>query len=119
VQIPFAALVGLVLGYVTLEYSIGWAIVLHIFNNFVLSDLLGRLAEVLPEGIGGILLFAILLFSAIIALAVLIAQRADIKAYRKSDPMDRLALKAFFTSPIILIFAILMLLSSLLTITRI
>ena len=118
-QIPFAALVGLVLGYVTLEYSIGWAIVLHIFNNFVLSDLLGRLAEVLPEWVTGMILFSILLFAAIVALVVLITQRADVKAYKKSDPMDSLAVKAFFTSPIILIFAILMLLSSLLTIARI
>lgn len=119
IQSPFAIGVGLVLGYVTLEYSIIWAIVLHIFNNFVLSDLLGRLAAVLPNGMGDILIFAILLIAGIIAVALVIIHWSDIKDYRKRDPMDRLALKAFFTSPTVLIFAVLMLLSSLLTITRI
>lgn len=119
IQIPFAAGVGLVLGYVTLEYSIVWAIVLHIFNNFVLSDLLGRLSMVLPNGIGDLIIFAFLLIAGIVALAVIIVHWSDIKTYRKGDPMDKSALKAFFTSPVILIFGILMLLSSLLTITRI
>ncbi len=118
IQIPFAAAVGLVLGYVTLEYSIVWAIVLHIFNNFILSDLMGRLTTVLPDGAGDMLVFAILLIVGIIALALIIIHWSDIKVYRKNDPMNKLAVKAFFTSPTVIIFAVLMLLSSLLTITR-
>ena len=31
-QAVFAIFVGVVLGYVTIEYSIWWAILLHIFN---------------------------------------------------------------------------------------
>ena len=119
IQIPFAAAVGLVLGYVTLEYSIVWAIVFHIYNNFILSDLLGRLTDALPNGVGDMLVFAILLIAGIIALALIIIHWSDIKAYRKNDPMDKLAVKAFFTSPTVIVFAVLMLLSSLLTITKI
>ena len=118
VQIPFAAAIGLVLGYITLEYSVVWAIVLHIFNNFVLSDLMGRLATVLPEGVGDLIVSLILLAAGIAAVVILIVHRFDIRNYSKADPMDKLAVKAFFTSPTVIIFAVLMLLSSLLTITR-
>ena len=48
-QTPYAFLVGLVLGYVAVEYSVGWSMVLHIFNNLVLADLLSRLTANLPE----------------------------------------------------------------------
>ena len=39
-QTPYAFAVGLVLGYVAVEYHIIWAIVLHVINNLVLGDLL-------------------------------------------------------------------------------
>ena len=42
-QTPYAVLMGLILGYVTVEYSIVWAVLLHMFNNLVLADLLTRL----------------------------------------------------------------------------
>ena len=38
-QIFFAILVGLVLGYVAMEYSLKWAVALHIFNNCIFSFL--------------------------------------------------------------------------------
>ena len=37
-QIIFATFVGFIFSYVTLEYSVFWAIGLHIFNNLVLGD---------------------------------------------------------------------------------
>ncbi len=36
-QSVFAAVVGLILGYVAIEYSIKWAILLHVLNNFILG----------------------------------------------------------------------------------
>lgn len=47
-QAPYAFLVGLVLGYVAVEYSVFWSIGVHIFNNLVLADLLTRMEEVMP-----------------------------------------------------------------------
>lgn len=117
IQIPFAFLIGLALGYVTVEYSILWAIVLHIFNNLVLSELMGRLSTVLPEGVGDLLLFGILFLALIAAIVILIVRRKAVKAYLQENRLEALPVKAFFTAPGVLIFGVLMLLSSLLTLT--
>lgn len=72
VQTPFAIAMGLLLGYVTLEYNIGWAIVIHIFNNLILGDTLPRLLVLLPniqpETVMWILMAAAALVVAILAL---------------------------------------------------
>lgn len=47
----FAFAVGLVLGYVAIEYSIWWAIALHIFNNCIFNDLFGMALSGLNEQI--------------------------------------------------------------------
>jgi len=119
VQIPFAFLVGLVLGYTAAEYSIVWAMVLHIINNLVLSDLMGRLSEILPAGVGDGLFYGLMIFAAIATIVILIIRRAQVKQYLQENRIHPLSAKAFFTSPAVLVFGILMLLSSLLTITPI
>lgn len=118
IQIPFAFLVGLVLGYVTVEYSILWAIVLHIFNNLVMSDLFGRLAQVIPETVSSVLLYGILLACAAVAVVLVIRNRDRVKEFFTANPCDRKAMLAMVTSPGVLIFSTIMLLMSLLTITR-
>lgn len=117
IQIPFAFLVGLVLGYVTVEYSIVWAIVLHIFNNFVLSDSLNRLNGLIP-GAGDTVFLIVLILAAIGAVITLILRRKEIAAFFRENPVEKTSIKGFFTSPGILIFGILMLLMSLLSITK-
>lgn len=49
-QAVFAIFVGVVLGYVTIEYSIWWAILLHIINNG-LSDIMYYLMKGFNEGV--------------------------------------------------------------------
>lgn len=119
IQIPFAFLVGLVLGYVTLEYSIVWAIVLHIFNNLVLSDLLSRLSEILPEGVGDLIFLGILVVAAIAALVILLVCRKDVKAYFRANPKDKPTFRGFLSAPCVVIFGVLMILSSFLLITKV
>ena len=118
IQVPFAFLVGLVLGYVTVEYSILWAIVLHIFNNLVMSDLFGRLAQVIPETVSSVLLYGILLACTAVAVVLVIRNRDRVKEFFTANPCDRKAMLAMVTSPGVLIFSTIMLLMSLLTITR-
>ena len=117
-QSPFAMLVGMVLAYVTLEYSIVWAIVLHIFNNFVMADLYGRILEVLPENIANIVDWAVLggFFAATVV--ILIVRRKAVKAFFKENPPCPVSNRAMLTSPTVLIFFALMTISALLTITR-
>lgn len=117
IQIPFAFLIGIVLGYVTVEYSIVWAIVLHIFNNLVLSELMGRLSQVLPEGAGDVLLWGILLVSLAAAIVILIIRRKAVKTYLQENRLEGITARAFLTTPGVLIFGVLMLLTSLLTLT--
>ncbi|WP_240541434.1 type II CAAX prenyl endopeptidase Rce1 family protein [Bifidobacterium santillanense] len=45
VQGVFAFLLGLVLGFVAMEYSLVWAIALHVFNNAILSGVIDGLAS--------------------------------------------------------------------------
>ena len=117
IQIPFAFLTGLVLGYVTMEYSLVWAIALHMFNNLVLSDLMGRLTDLLPEGVGDLIFLAVITLAAIAAAVILLVRRKDLKAYFRENPKDKLTVKGFLTAPCVVIFGVMMLLSSLLLIT--
>lgn len=117
-QSPFAMMVGLVLGYVAVEYSIVWAIVIHIFNNFVMADLFGRLLEILPAAITPWVEWGVLVAFAVAAVVILVIKRKEVKAFFTENPHNNQANKALMTSPTILIFLALMTISALLTITR-
>lgn len=113
-QTPYAFFIGLVLGYVTVEYSIGWAVGIHMFNNLVLADLLSRLMMKLPDlAAEGLNLF---LFGGCFAagLAILVSNRTQIRAYNQSEWMDRRCLKCFFTNSGTIVLILLMLANMLL-----
>lgn len=114
-QTPYAVAVGLVLGYITVEYSIGWAILLHMFNNLVLADLLSRLTSSWTEMAAGMLNLFLFGGSAVISLLILIRNRRAIRAYRKGEWMDRRCIKCFFTNPGILVLTAVMTVSMVLT----
>lgn len=117
VQIPFAFAVGVVLGYVAVEYSITWAIVLHIINNFVIADLLTRLMELLPGDLGVMLDGGIYLAVALIAAVLLILRRKEVAAYLKENRMPREVRRGALTAAALIVFAVAMLLLCLATIT--
>ena len=54
-QIPFAMAAGLILGYIAMEYSIWYSLLLHISNNLILGDMLPWLAGLMPQNSGNIL----------------------------------------------------------------
>ena len=114
-QAPFAFIVGLVLGYVTVEHNIGWAMVLHMFNNLIISDNLGRLAELMPGETGALLLWAIIGLFTIAAIIILIAQRKNIKAYLQNTQDDPACAQAFWSAPGIIVMVSLLGLSILLS----
>lgn len=98
-QAPYAFLVGLVLGYTAAEYSIAWAMVLHMINNLVIADVLTRLTSGLPEMAAGMIISGIIFAFAVAAVVVLIRNRKDVSAYLHQERMSGLCLKCFFTSP--------------------
>ena len=99
VQIPYAFLVGLVLGYVAMEYNILWAMVLHMINNLVLGDLVSRL---LPEMAANAVLNMAILGCTLAALIILAAKRKDVLGYCRANPMKDADAGNFFTAPGIL-----------------
>lgn len=95
-QTPYAFCVGLLLGYVTVEYSFRWAVALHLFNNLVLADLLSRLMNVLPVFLQNSLYFLIFGGCFVASLVILAIKRPQIRHYNRSEWMDRRCLKWFF-----------------------
>jgi len=115
-QAPYAFLVGLVLGYVACEYSIAWAMVLHMLNNLVLGDMIVRLTSGLPEMVTGLIIWAILLPSAIVAFVVLIVRRDQIGEYRAENPIYTVYRRCFFSCPGTIVFLVVMGLSMITTV---
>lgn len=108
IQLPYAFAMGLVLGYVAVEYSILWALAVHVFNNFLLADLFTRLGALLPETLYYALDSLIFYGCAIASVVLLIVNRNKIRAYADSEWMDRRCLKCFFTSSGVIVLTILM-----------
>lgn len=117
VQSPFAFAVGLVLGYTAVEHSIGWAMVLHMFNNLILSDMMTRLTSGLSETAAGLISWGIILVLSAGGIVVAIVKRKEIAAYLRQDRMNGMYLKSFFSSPGIIVTMVVMALNMLLTIT--
>ncbi|MBQ2784987.1 MAG: CPBP family intramembrane metalloprotease [Oscillospiraceae bacterium] len=102
-QTPFAFVVGLILGYVTLEYSIVWAMLLHLINNLILGDSLTRIMQLLPPWVGELIFAAVIWGSFLGAVIILIVKRKQVFACFSGPKIHPLCLKSFFTSPGILI----------------
>lgn len=117
IQSPFAFVVGLILGYVAVEYSMSWAMVLHMINNMIVADSLTRLTGILPPWAGE-LIFALLLGgSAIAGIVILVCKRKEIAVYRREDPMHPWCVRSFFSAPAIIVLTVVMALNMLLTVT--
>lgn len=95
-QSPYAFLVGLVLGYTAMEYSIAWAMLLHMVNNLVLGDMLYRLTMFMPEIFGNMIFFTITGSCAVAAILVLVFNKQKIRGYLGGETMDRRCLRSFF-----------------------
>lgn len=98
-QIPYAFAVGLVLGYVTVEYSIAWAMALHLFNNLILGDALTWVLSSLPGTLGDVAFMGIMILFSVAALIILVAKAEDVRVWRQAERIDRFTLRAFFTAP--------------------
>lgn len=114
-QIPYAFLVGLLLGYVTVEYSIHWAIGLHVFNNLVLADLFSRLLDTLPELAANALGYLVFGGFFLASLVILALHSKQIRVYRRGEWIDRRCVKCFFTNSGTVVFCLIMGLNVLLT----
>lgn len=108
IQSPFAFAVGLVLGYVAVEYSMLWSILLHAINNLLLGDLIPRLLAPLPVPVQDGVMYAIIFGSALAALVLLLVRRREVAAYFRHRRIHPLCLKSFFTAPAVIVLTVLM-----------
>ena len=106
IQGIFAALIGIVLGYIAIEYSVWWAVALHFVNNFGLSygltNILGLLSEPVANGVEVFLYVGAL----VIAVILLAKNKHKIQQYRKDNPTTSGAYRNTFTAATIIIFII-------------
>lgn len=102
VQSPYAFAVGLVLGYVAMEYSVIWAMVLHMINNLLLGDTLGRLVQGLPEMVQELVFMGVIWGCTLVGIIVLIVKHKAVAAYFRENKDQPCCMRAFFTSPGIL-----------------
>lgn len=111
IQAPFAFLVGLVLGYVTVEYNIGWAMALHMFNNLIIADTMTRLLSDLPASVSDMIFWVLMALFTAAAVVALVIKRDQVVEYFKREKIDPLCAKAFFTAPGIIVLLIVLLLT--------
>ena len=83
-QAVYAFLVGLLLGYVAVEYSIRWTILLHVINNS-LADLLYYIGQNLSDELNTVLFYSIFGVSCVIGVFVIIKKRLGIRDYIKKN----------------------------------
>ena len=112
VQSPYAFVVGLVLGYAAMEHNILWAMVLHMFNNLVVADLLRRLTAGLPEVAASLILVVITWTCGIAGIILLAACRDRVAAYHKKHPIRGKYVGAFLKTPGMIIMIVLLMLSA-------
>lgn len=117
VQSPFAFFVGLILGYVAAEYSILWAMVLHMFNNLAISDFMTRITSLLPMGLGDLVSWLVIVGMSIAGAVVLIVKWSEVKAWFRSDRIQGKYVRAFFAAPGIIVLLIVMLANALMSVS--
>ena len=102
-QAPYALIMGLILGWLTLEYSLWWSLGLHLFNNLVLADLLTRLTASWSDAAFGMLNAVLFGTSAVISMVILAVKWREIREYRRSEGIDRRCVKCLISNPGILV----------------
>lgn len=106
IQTPYAILVGLILGYVAMEYNVVWAMVLHMMNNLLLSDTMTRLLERLPYNVAETVSWVVLIVFFLAALLVLLIKWRTVAEKCREETVDAWQKKAFWRSPCVIILCI-------------
>ena len=116
IQTPYAILVGLVLGYVALEYHIGWAIGLHMCNNLLFALVLPEVLAFLPPLFVDIILWALILGCFVASILILIRRWEEVMAWWRQDRLEKWQRRCFFGAPTMVILMVFCLVSMLSTV---
>lgn len=105
-QAIFATLTGIVLGYVAMEYSVIWSIVLHIINNMVLGDFLTYALQNTSELTSNIIWYSILGIFFTVGLVAIIIKRKQILSYITANRWNMPYMRWTFTTVLIILFVL-------------
>ena len=109
-QSPFAFAIGLVLGYTAVEFSLKWAVLVHIFNNLVLSIGFAYLSDIIGLDIANWIYTILIYGGALVAVTVLLCKCSALLKYWKESDRQQTSVYCFLTSPGIMLFTALMVL---------
>lgn len=103
IQTPFATLIGVILAYVTIEYNVVWAMILHMINNLVIGDTLPRLLSLLPYEQADMLFWAVIVLASVLACMYGWINRRKIPALIQSLDSENWQWEAVVKSPCVII----------------
>ena len=103
-QIPFAMAAGLILGYIAMEYSIWYSLLLHISNNLILGDVLPRIAGIMPGNSGNILYNVITNLLVILGIVLLLRKYRSIPRICSSESHNTGKLLFLYFTSVLVIF---------------
>ncbi len=103
-QAPYAFVLGLVLGYVALQYRLIWAMLLHVGNNLLFACLLPRL---LPADTQVFWTWTLILVTAYLGACLLASKAVAIRNWLRENAIAPGQLRTVFTTGTILGFMIL------------
>ena len=115
VQTPYCILIGLVFGYIAMEYGIQWSIIMHIINNGALAFGMEMLSKAIGEEKSNYIFLAFLGVCLIAGIIILIANRRKMAEYISSNRTERPRYFWAILTPTILIVILLTLAMILLT----
>lgn len=104
IQGIFATFVGFVLGYIAMEYSIKWSMLMHIINNFVFSELWSLFVSHFNETIQTVLSYSLEGVFFIGALVIVYYNRKKIKDFIKNRKINKKLYLYTFTSGWMIVF---------------
>ena len=105
-QSLFAFMVGLVLGYVAMEYSIWWSILLHVLNNGVFGCLLSMALSGFGEKTQECVELFIMVVFFIVGVIVLWKKRKEIKDYIQTYRTEKIKYAYAFTTIGMILFIV-------------
>ena len=106
VQICLAVPMGVLLGYIAVEYSVKWAILLHIANNLLLGNLFVRLLDQMPEILSDLVFFGCLTAGSVAGIIALVKNRGKLKSWFAENAAPKGYLRCAFTLPSVLILCV-------------
>ena len=99
VQGIFAFLVGIILAYIAIEYSFGWAVFFHILNNFGFNLILGTfMTSMVGEAQAEMISLTIMAIAAVASVVLLGMYRKEIMQYVQENRTAKGTYKVAFSS---------------------